>query len=80
MKNSLLIDSDFFNNFWAKVIETFNYLYNKLPIRRKSYGKLILEEAWTNWKQNLLHTCIFGSLVLVNILYKKRSKSDFWKN
>lgn len=77
IKDSLLIDSSLPNDFWAETMETSNYLRNKLPTRSRSHGKLILEEAWTNWRQNLSHIRIFGSLVLVDIPHKKRSKSDF---
>lgn len=45
MKNSLFINNSLFNNFWVKVMETFNYLDNRLPIRSKSYRKLILKET-----------------------------------
>ena len=58
-------------------METFNYLQNKLPTKSQSYEKLILKEAWTNQRQNFAHISIFGSLVFIDILHEKRSKSDF---
>ena len=79
MKDSLLIDSGLPNDFWAEAMETSNYLRNRLPTRSRSHRELIPEEAWTNRRQNLSHIRIFGSLVLVDIPHKKRSKSDFQK-
>lgn len=35
MKNLLLIDNSLSVNFWAKAIDTVNYLYNQLPIKHK---------------------------------------------
>lgn len=79
MKDSLLIDSGLPNNFWAKAMETANYLRNRLPTRSKNHGEVILEESWTGRHQDLSHVRIFGSLVLANIPEEKRSKSDFQK-
>ncbi len=45
MKDSILIDSGLPNGFWAEVMETANYLRNRLPTKIKAYGKIILEEA-----------------------------------
>lgn len=50
MKNSILIDSGLSNGFSGKVMETANYLRNKLPTKRKSDGKVILKELWINQK------------------------------
>lgn len=36
MKDIMLIDSGFPNNFWAKTMETANYLYHRLPTRSKA--------------------------------------------
>ena len=79
IKDSLLIDSGFPNAFWIEAMETSNYLRNRLPTKSRSHGELIPKEAWTNRRQNLSHICIFDSLVLFDILHKKRSKSDFQK-
>ena len=79
IKDSLFIDSSFFNNFLAKAMETFNNLQNRLPTINKSQEKLVPEKKWTNQIQNLLHICIFSNLVFVNISYKKQLKSDFQK-
>lgn len=45
MKNSILINSSFFNNFWAKVMEITNYFQNKLSTKSKNYGEIILKKA-----------------------------------
>lgn len=49
MKDSMLIDSGLSNGFWAKAMETANYLQNRLPTRSKTYSEMIPEEAWTGW-------------------------------
>ena len=49
MKNSLLINSGLPINFWAKAMDTANYLCNRLPTRC-SGPAFILEEAWTSKK------------------------------
>ena len=46
MKNSMLIDSELLNGFWAKAMETANYLRNRLPTQ-STHDKMIPEEAWT---------------------------------
>ena len=53
MKDSMLIDSGLPNDFWAKVIETANYLQNRLPIRSKNHEEVIPKESWTGQRQNL---------------------------
>lgn len=45
MKDIMLIDSNLLNNYWAKAMETANYLYNRLSIRSKNHGKLVFEET-----------------------------------
>ena len=79
MKDAMLINNGFLNDFWAEAMETANYLRNRLPTRSRSHGELIPEEAWTDKCQNLSHIRIFGSLVLANIPDKKRSKSNYQK-
>lgn len=44
MKDLMLIDSSFSNNFWAKPMETVNYLYNKLPTTSKNHENIISKE------------------------------------
>lgn len=79
IKDLMLIDNGLPNKFWAKVIETANYLKNRLLTKTKSYKKVISEELWISQKQNFQYICIFGSLALCNILKEKRSKSDLQK-
>ena len=78
MKDSLLIDSRLLVNFWAEVIDTSNYLRNRLLTRRNGPA-FILEKAWTGTKQNLEHVQIFESRVSTFIPTKKRTKSDIRK-
>ena len=81
MKNLPLIDSGLPVNFWAEVIDTANYLRNRLLTRREG-PSFISKEAWTNTRQNLGHIGIFGSRVSTFIPCKKRTKSDVrrtWK-
>lgn len=75
----MLIDSDLSNNFWAEVMETINYLQNKLFSKSKNHSKIICEKAETCRCQDFSPVCIFGSLALANIPAKTRSKSDYQK-
>lgn len=54
MKNSLLLDSGFPNDFWAEAMDTASYLRNRLSTRLQR-GEVIPEEAWTGRKQDLAH-------------------------
>lgn len=45
IKNSLLIDSRLLNHFKAKVMETANYLRNRLPMKTKTYEEMISKKA-----------------------------------
>lgn len=45
MKDALLINNNFLNHFWIKVIETANFFPNKLFIRNKNHNKLIFEKV-----------------------------------
>lgn len=58
MKDFLLIDNKLLNQFWAKAIDTANYLQNWLPTMRTANSLRIVtipEEAWIEVKQNLDH-------------------------
>ena len=80
MKDSLFIDSKLLNQFWAEVIDTTNYLRNRLPTRRIADKTIIiLKEAWTEVRQNFEHIRIFSSRVSTHISSEKRSKSDIYK-
>lgn len=50
IKNLVLIKSDLLNNFWVKTMEISNYLSNKLLIKSRNYGMLILKKVWTSKK------------------------------
>lgn len=45
MKNLLLIDSGFSNNFWIKTMKTLNYLQNRPSTKSKNHGELISKET-----------------------------------
>lgn len=77
IKDSMLIDSGLRNGFWAEAMEITNYLQNRLEIKTWNHGNVILEETWTNQRQNLQHIWIFGSLALCNIPDKKRTRLDY---
>ena len=80
MKDSLLINSGLPIQFWAKTMDTANYLRNWLPTRHITNNAIIIpEEAWTEVKQNLEHIWIFGSKINMHIASEKRSKSDVYK-
>lgn len=79
MKNSLLIDNGFLLEFWAKAMDSANYLQNRLPTKSQR-GEMIPEEAWTEKKQDVSHVKVFGSVVSVLIPKKKRHKSNIYKN
>lgn len=79
IKNSMLINSWLPNRFWAKAIETTNYLQNKFFTRSRNHGEMIPKEAWIKQKQDLYYVCIFGNLTFCNILEEKKLKSDYQK-
>lgn len=47
IKDMILINSGFSNDFWAKVMKTINYFCNKLLIKNKNHDKIIPKKAWT---------------------------------
>lgn len=50
MKDSLLIDSGLSTQFWAKAIDTANYLQNQLPTKCTKKIVIIPKETWTKVK------------------------------
>lgn len=54
MKDSLFIKYCLPVNFWAKIMDSSNYLYNRLS-KKDNNPVFILEKAWTSIKQNLEH-------------------------
>lgn len=79
MKNSLLINSGLLLEFWAEVMDTANYLQNRLSTKNQR-GEIILEEIWTEKKKDISYVKVFGSVVSMLIHKEKRHKSDIYKN
>lgn len=79
IKDSLLIDSRLPLEFWAEVMDTANYLRNRLSTKSQR-GELIPDECWTGKKQDVSHVKVFGSTVSVVIPREKSHKSDVHKN
>ena len=51
MKDSLFINNELPIQFWAKAMDTANYLLNRLPTRRIADNAVIIpEKAWTEVK------------------------------
>lgn len=73
MKDFLLIDSDFFLKFQAKVINITNYIQNCLSIKSQ-ISELVLKKTWTKKKQDVSHIKVFGSIVNI-LIPKEKSKS-----
>lgn len=79
IKDLLLWDSGLLLDFWAEAMDTTNYLQNRLPTKSQR-GKLILEEAWSNKKQDVSYLKVFKSLASMEIPKEKRYKFDIQKN
>lgn len=75
MKDSLLIDSKFSINFWAKVMDATNYLQNWLLTKQADKMVIVPKEAWISTKQNIKYIRIFGSKVSTHIPIKKHFES-----
>lgn len=45
IKNLMLIDIGLPNGFWAEVIETTNYFWNRLLVKSKNHREVIPKEA-----------------------------------
>lgn len=78
MKDELLINSGFLINFWAKAIDTLNYLQNKLSTK---YSKctVIPKKAWIGHRQDVQYLQIFGYKISTFIPSKKYTKSNIHK-
>ena len=72
MKDSLLLDSGLPLDFWAKAMDTANYLRNRLPTKSQK-GGFIPNKAWTKKQQDVSHLRVFGSLASVEISKEKLS-------
>lgn len=77
IKDARLIYNSLPNSFWIEVIETVNYLQNRLPMKSRNYDKIISVEACIAIYQSLEHIHILGSFMLNSILKEKRTKSDY---
>lgn len=56
MKDLLLIDSKLSTQFWAKAIDTANYLQNRLSTKHIADNTVIIpDEAWIEVRQSLKH-------------------------
>ena len=71
----MLIDSGLPVNFWAKAMDTINYLHNHLPTKQDG-PTIIPEETWTDVRQNLKHVHIFVSRVNIFIPMQKYPQSE----
>ena len=78
MKNSLLINNNLRVNFWVDWMNIVNNFCNLLKTEQSTHT-FILEEVWTNIKQNLEHISIFRSRVSTFISNKKLTLLDIWK-
>lgn len=79
MKDSLLIDSNLPVNFWAKAMDTTNYLQSWLPIMRADKSIIFPKETWTTVRQNVKYIRIFGSKASIYILAEKHLESNIHK-
>ena len=75
MKNSLFINNSLLVNFWIDWMNIVNDFCNLLQIKQSGHT-FILEEVWTNIKQNLEHISIFRSRVSTFISNKKLTLLD----
>ncbi len=55
MNDSMFINSKLPNNFWAETMDIVNYLENRLLTKYIDKKVIILEETWTDVRQNLVH-------------------------
>ena len=73
MKDSLLLNINLPNVFWAEVMLTANKLKNLLPALKRDK---VLNYTFTSVQLSVTHLCIFDSVAHVHILKEKRIKSD----
>lgn len=79
MKDFLLIDSELLTPFWAEVMDTTNYLQNKLPTKCIDRAIIISEEVWTGVRENLKYIWILKRKISAYISFKKWYKSNVYK-
>ena len=73
MKDSLLLDADLPNVFWAEAMLTVNELKNLLPASKRDK---VPNHTFTGVQPSVAHLHIFGSVAHVHIPKEKRIKSD----
>ena len=73
MKDSLLLNTDLSNVFWAEVMLITNELKNLLSASKRDK---VLNYTFTNVQLSVTHLYIFNSVAHIHILKKKRIKSD----
>ena len=66
MKDSLLLDSRLPLDFWTDVIDTANYLQNRLPIKSQR-GEPISKKVWSDKQQNVSHLKVLGNFASIEI-------------
>ena len=73
MKDSLLLNTDLPNVFWAEVMLTVNKLKNLLPALKRDK---VPNHTFTGVQLSVAHLHIFDSVAHVHISKEKRIKSD----
>ena len=73
MKNSLLLNADLPNVFWAEAMLTVNELKNLLSASKRDK---VLNHTFTDVQLSVTHLHIFGSIAHIYIPKEKRIKSD----
>ena len=73
MKDSLLLNADLSNVFWAEAMLTANELKNLLPALKRDK---VLNHTFISVQLSVTHLHIFDSVAHVYISKKKRIKSD----
>ena len=73
MKDSLLLNADLSNVFWAEAILTVNELKNLLPALKRDK---VLNYTFTDVQPDVTHLHIFDSVAHIHIPKEKRIKSD----
>ena len=73
MKDSLLLNTDLPNVFWAEAMLTVNKLKNLLSVLKRDK---VLNHTFTSVQPSVAHLHIFNSIAHVHISKEKRIKSD----
>ncbi len=71
---AMLNEKNLPNYFWAKAVATVVYIMNRTPT--SVVHGMTLEEKFIGKKPDVLHLGVFGCIVYVHVLDKKRSKLD----